>query len=152
MGFLGDIYNSTKNTFGNIYNRAKKTIAETYNNWSNGSYVFPGYYYLGPGNSLENGEPLNDSDAIARQHDLDYTLLSKNKHHFTDVDLKKQIRESDNRFLSSLNKHKSDGIGNRFGYYGIYGKTLLEDYGLMNPLKMLDTLDKPGHVTVRYKA
>lgn len=34
--------------------------------------TLPGYNYLGPGNSLEKGEPTNPSDAAALIHDIEY--------------------------------------------------------------------------------
>lgn len=35
-------------------------------------FVIPGYNYLGPGNSINSGEPINSVDAIAREHDKLY--------------------------------------------------------------------------------
>lgn len=34
--------------------------------------VLPGYKYLGPGNGLDKGEPVNAADAAAREHDKAY--------------------------------------------------------------------------------
>lgn len=34
--------------------------------------VLPGYKYLGPGNGLDKGEPVNKADAAAREHDKAY--------------------------------------------------------------------------------
>lgn len=34
--------------------------------------VIPGHKYLGPGNKLDCGEPVDTDDAIARNHDKDY--------------------------------------------------------------------------------
>lgn len=33
---------------------------------------FPGHNYLGPGNPIENGEPVDEDDRIARRHDILY--------------------------------------------------------------------------------
>lgn len=38
----------------------------------NRGYVLPGYNYLGPGNSLNNGNPTNRDDWVAREHDHGY--------------------------------------------------------------------------------
>lgn len=38
----------------------------------------PGYNYLGPGNPLDNGDPTNDLDAIARDHDYSYANAKDN--------------------------------------------------------------------------
>lgn len=37
-----------------------------------GLFVFPGHKYLGPGNELNCGEPVDVDDAIAREHDRAY--------------------------------------------------------------------------------
>lgn len=34
--------------------------------------VFPGHKYLGPGNDLNSGEPVDNDDLIAREHDRAY--------------------------------------------------------------------------------
>lgn len=34
--------------------------------------VLPGYNYLGPGNGLDRGEPVNRADEVAREHDISY--------------------------------------------------------------------------------
>nr|AFR44450.1 minor capsid protein [H-1 parvovirus]4G0R_A Chain A, Capsid protein VP1 [H-1 parvovirus]4GBT_A Chain A, Capsid protein VP1 [H-1 parvovirus] len=40
-------------------------------------WVPPGYKYLGPGNSLDQGEPTNPSDAAAKEHDEAYDQYIK---------------------------------------------------------------------------
>lgn len=37
-------------------------------------FVFPGHRYLGPGNPLINGDPVDEDDRIAQQHDQAYSL------------------------------------------------------------------------------
>lgn len=39
--------------------------------------TYPGYRYLGPFNSLDNGEPVNHNDAVAKEHDEGYAMLQK---------------------------------------------------------------------------
>nr|WDW25754.1 MAG: VP1 [Canine parvovirus] len=39
--------------------------------------VLPGYKYLGPGNGLDKGEPVNKADAAALEHDKAYDQLLK---------------------------------------------------------------------------
>lgn len=34
--------------------------------------VFPGHKYLGPGNKLSNGLPIDSDDLIAQEHDIAY--------------------------------------------------------------------------------
>lgn len=38
-------------------------------------YTLPGYRYLGPGNDLDNGTPVDRDDYIAQDHDYDYADL-----------------------------------------------------------------------------
>lgn len=38
-------------------------------------YTLPGYKYLGPGNSLDLGEPTNQLDRIAQEHDITYSQI-----------------------------------------------------------------------------
>lgn len=35
-------------------------------------FLYPGHHYLGPGNPLENGEPVDNADRIAQVHDYEY--------------------------------------------------------------------------------
>lgn len=35
-------------------------------------YVLPGYKYIGPGNEMEAGEPVDEDDRIAKRHDYGY--------------------------------------------------------------------------------
>nr|QTZ83203.1 MAG: capsid protein [Phoenicopteridae parvo-like hybrid virus] len=42
-------------------------------------YSLPGYKYLGPGNSLKKGRPVNKNDEIAFKHDLWYDKYIKRK-------------------------------------------------------------------------
>lgn len=70
-----------------------------------------GHRYLGPGNPLDNGEPTNTADAIARQHDHEY-------HHAVD---KQDIFESDRKaiaaFADDFARNKS--IGGLIGAAGL---------------------------------
>lgn len=36
------------------------------------SFTVPFHNYLGPGNSINNGVPVNNADSVAREHDLAY--------------------------------------------------------------------------------
>lgn len=35
-------------------------------------FIFPGHKYLGPGNKLDAGFPVDSDDLIAKQHDIAY--------------------------------------------------------------------------------
>ena len=134
---FGDLFKRGKNYFGNLFNRAKKTFSD----WSSGQYHFPGYNYLGPGTKIEENiesgiEPINDTDAAAKAHDLDYLNIGKMA--VSDEEKKKLVRDSDKKFIDRLNKNKeSDLWGNLAGRVGIRGKIILEDLGLLNPIKFL---------------
>jgi len=39
--------------------------------------VMPGSKYIGPGNPMNLGKPLNSADAAARLHDMDYDKILK---------------------------------------------------------------------------
>lgn len=51
--------------------KKKQPFVPQANVYSRG-FVPPGYNYLGPGNSLDNGRPTNRDDAVAEEHDYDY--------------------------------------------------------------------------------
>lgn len=128
--------------FGNLWKKAKNafnTIKETAKNWSQGAFLIPGWRYCGPGNPLDNGEPVNESDAACRQHDTDFANFAKYKDTMSKKEINDLVRESDKRLISNLKKHESDGIGNTIAQYGIKGKMLLEDLGLLSPYKFLTT-------------
>ena len=69
--------------------------------------LFPGHNYLGPGNELNNGEPVDVDDQIAQQHDIAYANASN----FNDIqtaDLK-AIKEFAKEAVTNFNIHA--GIG-----------------------------------------
>lgn len=60
-------------------------------------FVPPGYRYLGPGNSLDVGEPTNEADALAREHDKAYSaILAAGGRPYT------QWSDADQAFFSNL--------------------------------------------------
>jgi hypothetical protein len=93
----------------------------------------PGYNYCGPGNSLDAGEPRNASDALCRQHDIDYSNFAKQKDKLTKDELKNLVRESDDRLVSGLQSLKDRDVGSRLAEYGIRAKKKLEDWGILSP-------------------
>lgn len=67
-------------------------------------YTLPGFKYLGPGNSLNQGEPTNRVDATARTHDIEYSTAATAS----------DIRQSDRRFIGANINHLSESLqGNR---------------------------------------
>jgi hypothetical protein len=130
---LGSLWNAAKNIgVGGLFHTAK--------NWSQGFYSAPGTYnYCGPGNSLDNGEPTNASDAACRQHDIDYSNFAREqrKGNLSDNEVKNLVRESDHRLISNLQQQQNRDLGSYASEYGIRFKTLLEDVGLMNPMQFV---------------
>lgn len=136
MGFFSDLYESGKKTLSNVY----ETVKTTAKNWSEGKFLAPGgYRYCGPGNDLDSGEPINASDASCRQHDIDYDRFrkEKDKGNITNEELKKLVRESDDRLISNLRKDPSRDLGSYLSEMGIRGKKFAEDLGLLSPEKFV---------------
>jgi hypothetical protein len=132
MSWLSDLYNSAKQKVTNIYEGAKKTASD----WLSGRYMAPGgYNYCGPHNPLDNGEPINASDALCRQHDIDYDNFAKlrSQGKVEKDELKRLIRESDDRLVSGLQQTTDRDIGSRLAEYGIRAKKMLEDWGVLDP-------------------
>lgn len=51
------------------------------------AFTLTGYSYIGPGNPLENGEPVDRTDQIAQMHDWAYHT-AKSKQDVFDADYK----------------------------------------------------------------
>ena len=129
MGWLSDIWDSAKKKVTSVYD----TVKETASNWLSGKYLAPGYSYCGPGNALDAGEPRNASDALCRQHDIDYSNFAKQKDKLTKDELKNLVRESDDRLVSGLQSLSDRDVGSRLAEYGIRAKKALEDWGVLSP-------------------
>lgn len=131
MGWLGDLFNTVKQKATNVYD----IVAKTAHNWLRGNYLAPGYNYCGPQADLENGEPVNASDALCRQHDLDYDRFAKmrDRGEVNKDELKRLIRESDDRLVSGLQQTTDRDLGSRLAEYGIRAKKKLEDWGVLDP-------------------
>jgi len=130
MGWLGDLWDSAKKKVTSIYDSVKETAS----NWLSGKYLAPGgYRYCGPGNALNAGEPINASDALCRQHDIDYSNFAKVKDKTPKEELNKLIRESDNRLVEGLQSLQDRDLGSRLAEYGIRAKKKLEDWGILSP-------------------
>lgn len=129
--FAGSLYGGIKNTVG--------TLVDTAKNWSQGSYLAPGMRYCGPGNPLNNGEPVDQSDAACRAHDYEYDAFKKQKDagRINDNELRNLVRESDNRLISNLRTATGRGFGSYMAEYMIGAKKKMEDWGIMNPAKFV---------------
>jgi hypothetical protein len=128
MGWFSDLYERGKSFVKNTVDSAKQTLS----NWAKGVYTAPGgYKYCGPGNSLDEGEPKNASDALCRQHDIDYSNFAKAK--VKGKELADLVRESDQRLISGLQKAPDRDVGSYLSEYGIRAKNALENWGIIKP-------------------
>lgn len=80
--------------------------------------TLPGYRYLGPGNSLDRGDPTNASDAAARRHDYScsaYKLHGKNPYIY--------FNKADERFIKETDQ--ATDWGGKLGNWFFRGKRYL---------------------------
>lgn len=93
--------------------------------------TLPGYKYLGPGNDVDKGPPVNAIDAIAKKHDEDYEKVTMELKETGDVEEgKKKIQEADKKFIENLADIEAstvhEFIGKHVGITGILAKSTLE--------------------------
>lgn len=84
--------------------------------------VLPGHKYIGPGNSLDNGEPIDVDDQIARRHDHAYNN-AENTQQIVEAD-EFAIAEFWGDFKSSGNFHSAlgaAGIGLKYAVEKVVG-------------------------------
>jgi hypothetical protein len=128
MGWFSDLYERGKSFVKDTVNSAKQTLS----NWSKGVFTAPGgYKYCGPGNPLNAGEPKNASDALCRQHDIDYSNFAKAG--VKGKELADLVRESDQRLVTGLQKVPDRDVGSYLSEYGIRAKNALENWGIIKP-------------------
>lgn len=63
-------------------------------------FTFPGHRYLGPGNPLRNGEPVDSDDCIAERHDWAYEFSASDR----------DVRRADRNTIVDFSR---DAIDNR---------------------------------------
>lgn len=93
--------------------------------------TLPGYKYLGPGNSLNRGVPVNKLDSVAKKHDEQYHKITeyfkktKNRKKF-----EADIQQADREFLDEVKKITPGSTYDAFAKYlaqgGIGTKFLIE--------------------------
>lgn len=88
-----------------------------------GSFLLPGYRYLGPGNPLDNGEPINALDSDAREHDTAYENAYTAEH----------VREADRVAIAKFANHHS--VDNFAAVIGIAGLTAKYDIESVSGVK-----------------
>lgn len=139
MGWFGDLFSKASQTVGNVYDSFKNTVGNvihTASNWAKGKFTAPGgYRYCGPGNELDEGNPINASDSACRQHDMDYDRFRKAKDagKIGDKELRDLVRESDDRLISNLRQDPNRDLGSYLSELGISAKKKAEDWGLISP-------------------
>jgi hypothetical protein len=108
-------------------------------NWLAGKYVAPGYSYCGFGNNPDDtsDDPRNPSDAVCRNHDIDYINFAKVKDKAPKDKLIKLIRESDNRLIKGLQVLKDRDLSSFISEYLVRLKMSMEDLGIFSPYKFV---------------
>lgn len=96
-------------------------------------FVLPGHRYEGPGNSLNNGTPTNEEDALARKHDLQYAwasyLFASKRIDKPGFDAK--IHAADEELARNSNEVSLDGVA---AILGMRVKKFIEHFtGLLYP-------------------
>nr|QKN88767.1 MAG: capsid protein [Dependoparvovirus sp.]QKN88773.1 MAG: capsid protein [Dependoparvovirus sp.] len=103
----------------NIY----RPIGKVFQGAKDRGAVLPGYKYLGPFNSLDKGEPVNEADAAALEHDKAYDKeLEEGKNPYL------TFNKADEKFMSDLKDDRSFG-GNLAKALFQAKKRILEPYG-----------------------
>lgn len=77
--------------------------------WYSRGLALPGYNYLGPFNSLDNGEPVNQSDRAAQRHDVMYKQLQEKYGGFAPY---YKFSQADQDFIDQAS---DDDFGGRWG-------------------------------------
>lgn len=87
-----------------------------------------GYKYLGPGNKLNKGTPINQADSIALEHDIAYDKAKS----------KSDIFKADAKAIQAFSSdfRKNPNLGNTLGLIGLSTKHLIE--------RSLDTVIYPS--------
>lgn len=80
--------------------------------------LYPGHKYLGPGNKLDNGTPVDNADRIAQRHDYAYEA-AKNRYQVFDAD-ERAITAFAADFVSNPN------LPSLAGFVGLGAKHALE--------------------------
>lgn len=83
---------------------------------------FPYHNYLGPGSDNFNQQPVDEDDAIARSHDLDYDKAS------SDNDIFKADKQARDEFFTSF--VHSGNVHSLIGGLGLGAKNLVEEHVL----------------------
>lgn len=97
-------------------------------------FTLPFHNYLGPGNPINNGEPTNSADYIAKLHDKSYAIAK------TKRDIFKADKKAINEFIADFYEKRT--IGSLIGAAGLSIKHSVE--------KKLDKIIYP-HLPGKYE-
>lgn len=76
-------------------------------------FVLPGSKYIGPGNKMNKGKPIDQADANAYQHDLDYDAYLKKGHKARHVYT--GYSDADERLLKNTKANTASGLAVNLG-------------------------------------
>lgn len=96
-------------------------------------FVLPGSKYIGPGNRMDKGKPVNEADANAYQHDLDYDAYLKKGHKARDVYM--GYSDADERLMKKTKMNTPEGLAVNMGM-GL--KKILNKTGLTKRIRDTD--------------
>lgn len=102
-------------------------------------FVLPGSKYIGPGNRMDKGKPVNQADANAYQHDVDYDNYLKKGHKAKDVYL--GYSDADQRLLKNTKANTPEGLA---VVLGMGAKKLLNKTGLTKRIRDTDVVGGGG--------
>ena len=101
-------------------------------------FVLPGSKYIGPGNKMNKGAPVDEADANAYQHDIDYDNYLKKGHSKKDVYL--GYSDADERLLKNTKANTASGLAVNLG---MGAKKLLNKTGLTKRIRDSDRPPPP---------
>ena len=96
-------------------------------------FVLPGSKYIGPGNEMNKGKPVDQADANAYQHDVDYDNYIKKGHKAKDVYL--GWSDADKRLLKNTKANTASGLAVNLG---MLAKKALHRTGLTKRIRDTD--------------
>lgn len=97
----------------------------------NKGLTLPGYNYLGPFNSLDNGEPTNASDQAAKEHDEEYGRMGARAYFL--------FNDADEKFI----RNTGNDVGGRLGRFAFQIKKKLAPKITAKPRPSIEVLRKP---------
>lgn len=139
---VSNLYQGVKDTASAVYNKGStiyNALKETGKKWLGGEFHAPdftgggAYAYCGPKTKLDSaGRAVNVVDEACKTHDYEYEALSKKKGMISQNDFNRMIRESDEKLIESIKQSGQTDLGAKLSQWGIQGKNILEDWGLLS--------------------